>query len=247
MLYLEFCTGAGTFRAGKCHKSMNRIFSAWRVYLALASVALVTACASPLVTEVTRFNQWPADANGATFTYVEPAAGPWRQAGELEQATYESQAQPELEKLGFRRAAPGQQARLRVELSTFGQTQHRSYLQPVYQEPPMMFIPPRRTASGQILPGFWAPSRFGPAYVGDRVVPYSVQLTQLNLRMLDTQGAPAGQPRVVYESRAVHEGSAGLPSIAPYLVRAALDNFPGQSGQIRRVEFDGKTGAVIRK
>ena len=30
-------------------------------------------------------------------------------------------------------------------------------------------------------------------------------------------------------------------------VRAALDGFPGQNGQVRQVRFDRETGALIRK
>jgi hypothetical protein len=45
----------------------------------------------------------------------------------------------------------------------------------------------------------------------------------------------------------VYEGSASLPAVMPYLVRAALDGFPGQNGQVRQVRFDRETGALIRK
>lgn len=225
---------------------MNSFLARARILPVLLSAMLLSACASPLVTQVTSFNQWPTDAAGASFSFIKPPPNRLGAPQELEQATYERYAQLELEKLGLRPSAAGQQARLLAELSTVNQTQHRTYLQPVYEDP-LVFYPPRRNAAGQYFPGFWAPSRFGPTYVGDRVVPYTVQFSQLNLRLLDTRSGPPGQPRAVFESRAVYEGNASLPAVMPYLVRAALDGFPGQNGQVRQVRFDRETGALIRK
>jgi len=224
---------------------MNILLARARVLLVLLSAALLSACATPLVTQVTNFNQWPPEAAGSSFSFIKPPASPGA-IGELEQATYERYAQLELEKQGLRLAATGQRARLLAELSTVSQTQQRSYLEPVYYDP-LFFHPPHRNAAGQYFPGFWGPGRFGPTYVGDRLVPYTVQFSQLTLRLLDTRNGPPGQPRAVFEARAVYEGGAALPTVAPYLVRAALDGFPGQNGQVRKVRFDRETGALIKK
>lgn len=219
-----------------------------RLRLALATLAasLLTACASPIVTQVSNFNQWPSDATGSSFAFIMPPSSPSQPPPELELATYQAYAQQELEKLGLRKAAPGQSARLLVELGWIAQPQERTYRQPVYDDR-LVFYPPYRNAAGQVFPGYWAPSRFGPTYLGDRLVPYTVQFNQIDLRILDTRGSPAGQPRAVFESHAVYEGQAALPTIAPYLVRAVFEGFPGQNGQVRRVNFDRETGAVIRK
>jgi len=225
---------------------MTSLLARARIFPVLLSALLLSACASPLVTQVTNFNQWPADAAGSSFSFIKPPARVGVATGELEQATYERHAQAELEKQGLRQAAAGERARLLVELSTVSQLQQRSYVQPVYEEN-LVFYPPRRNAAGQYFPGFWAPSRFGPTYVGDRIVPYTVQSSELTLRLLDTRSGPPGQPRPVFDARAVYEGGASLPVIAPYLVRAVMDGFPGQNGQVRKVEFDRETGAVIRK
>lgn len=225
---------------------MNSLLARARIFPVLLSAVLLSACASPLVTQVTNFNQWPADAAGSSFSFIKPPARPGVAAGELEQATYERHAQAELEKQGLRQAGAGERARLLVELSTVSQLLQRSYVQPVYEEN-LVFYPPRRNAAGQYFPGFWAPSRFGPTYVGDRIVPYTVQFSELTLRLLDTRSGPPGQPRPVFDARAVYEGGAALPTIAPYLVRAVMDGFPGQNGQVRKVEFDRETGAVIKK
>lgn len=217
-----------------------------RLALAVLAASLLTACASPIVTQVSNFNQWPSDATGSSFSFIPPPSSPAQPPPELELATYQGYARQELEKLGLRQAAPGQPARLLVELGWVTQPQERTYRQPIYDDR-LVFYPPYRNAAGQVFPGYWAPSRFGPTYLGDRIVPYTVQFNQINLRILDTRGSPAGQPRAVFESHAVHEGQAALPTMAPYLVRAVFDGFPGQNGQVRRVNFDRETGAVIKK
>jgi hypothetical protein len=221
---------------------MSRLLTRLRVYPVLLAAALLTACASPIVTKVTNFNQWPADAAGSSFSFIRPPVSPFAAPNELEQAAYESYAQTELEKQGLKRATAAQPGRLLVELNTSSQTLQRTYLQPIYQEPSMVFIP-----SGRYGRGYWAPSRFGPAYLGDRVVPYTVELHRLSVRLLDTHNSPVSQPRAVFESRAVYEGQADLATAMPYLVRAALDGFPGHNGQVRQVKFDRDTGALIQK
>ena len=83
--------------------------------------------------------------------------------------------------------------------------------------------------------------------MGERTAVRTLQVSNLRFRLLDSQGS-AGKPKAVFESRAVHEGDIeDLPKLVPYLVRAALDGFPGKSGTVRTVKFDSKTGAVLTK
>lgn len=83
--------------------------------------------------------------------------------------------------------------------------------------------------------------------MGERTVVRTLQVSNLRLRLLDSQGN-AGKPKAVFESRAVYEGDIeDLPKLVPYQVRAALDGFPGKSGTVRTVKFDSKTGAVLTK
>jgi hypothetical protein len=216
-----------------------------RLGLATALLGLLAACASPLTTRVTSFNQWPADAAGSTFSYVNRTEG----TRELEQATYESYVQAELEKRGLVRAPAGQVGRMQVDVHTSNRSEQKTYLQPVYQDN-YVYVPGYRDAAGRIFPGFWTPDPFGPRYVGDRQINTTLQTSTLQLRLLDSQGSPPGKPRTVFESRAIFEGegrSDNLPQIVPYLVRAAFDDFPGQNGRVRVVRFDRETGAVIKK
>lgn len=211
-----------------------------RLAVAAISIVLLAACASPITAKVTSFNQWPADAAGTTFSYITPAD----KAGDLEQEAYQGYVQTELERLGLKRAAPGQVGRFQVDLVTGNGTRQRSYREPIYQDY-FVFHPPYRDAAGNVFPGFWAPDRFGSRYVGDREVVRTVQVSNLRLRLLDASGSAPGKPKAVFESRAAYEGdNEDLPNLVPYLVRAVFDGFPGANGGVRLVKFDGKTGAI---
>jgi Domain of unknown function (DUF4136) len=222
------------------------VFSSSRLCLALLVTALLTACASSITARVTSFNQWPADMAGSSFSYITPV-NPTR---ELEQATYENLVQAELEKLGLKRAAAGQVGRVQVDVAATHRVEDKTYMAPVYQDN-YVFFPPYRDAAGNTFPGMWGPDPFGPRYVGDRPVNRTVQISSLNLRLLDTkvaaQGNQPGKPRTVFESRAMYEGDNGdLPAVMPYLVRAVFDGFPGQNGKTRTVRFDSKTGELLK-
>ena len=221
--------------------AFRRPCSSPRLGVALLLTALLGACASPITTRVTRFNQWPADVAGSTFSFRTPV----NTGRELEQASYEGHVQAALEKLGLKRAPAGQLGRIQAEVSTSQRSEAKTYVQPIYQNYPV-FLPPFRDASGRLFPGVWAPDPFGPRYVGDRQVNLTVYSASLRLRLLDAQAGPPGQFRTVFESRALYEGdSDNLPAVVPYLVRAVFDDFPGQNGQVRTVKFDRKTGALL--
>lgn len=212
----------------------------WLAPLLLAMMALLGACASPITAKVTSFNQWPTDAGSASFSFIRPADG----LNDLEQQSYEKNVQAELEKFGLKRAPAGQVGRIQVDVVTGNGTRNRTYREPIYRDN-LVYHPPYRDAVRNVFNGFWTPDLFGSQYVGDRTVVRTLQVSNLRLRLLDSQGA-AGKPKAVFESRAVYEGDIeDLPKLVPYLVRAALDGFPGKSGTVRTVKFDSKTGALL--
>lgn len=209
--------------------------------LAAAAAALLLAgCANTLDAKVTRFQAWPADGAGSTFSFGKPAAV----GRELEQSTYEQYVREELERLGLRSAEPGKAGRFLVEVEASGSQRQQRYLQPMYQQY-RAYVPARRLADGRVVGGYWALDPWGPQYVGDREQVRLVQVSRLVVRIRETQPPPAG-PRSVFESTAVYEGLAeDLPDLVPYLARAAFDGFPGRNGETRTVVFDEKTGAVV--
>lgn len=219
------------------------IFPASRILsgCVLALAALVSGCASVITTQVSSFQQWPADAAGSRFSLLAPA-DPNRS---LEQASYGALVAAALEKQGLRQAAPGQTARFLVDLSVSRETEDRASLRPVYRDR-YVFHPGYRDAAGRLYPGFWGPDPFGPRYVGDQQVVQTVSLNRLRLRLLDAQSDPKS-PRTVYEAQALHEGDAPLPSVVPWLVRAVFDDFPAANGSVRLVRFKPDTGEVLRR
>lgn len=224
-------------------RSAASLLSACRLGLVVAVAALLTACASPLATHVTNFNRWPADAAGASFSFLAPTAP----ASELELSTYQSYVQTALEQQGLKRVAPGQRARLQVEMTAVLNAENRTVLVPVYQDG-YVFVPPWRDAYGRVYGGGWGPSPWGPQYVGDQAVNRTLQVASLKVRVLDTQQAEAatGATPAIFESTARHEGTRGdLPTLMPYLVRSVFDGFPGRNGEVRIVRFDIKTGELL--
>ncbi len=210
---------------------------------ALILIALLSGCASPITARVSSFQQWPADAVGASFGFLAPTD----HTRELEQASYASLVAVELAKQGLQAAAIGQPARILVDLSVSSQLENRSYSRPVYQDQ-YVYRPGFRDAAGRIYPGYWALDPFGARYVGNQQLMQTIQVSNLRLRLLDTQGPASGSPRTIFESNATHEGSPSpLPSVVPYLVRAVFEGFPGANGRVQVVRFKRDTGEVIRK
>lgn len=218
------------------------LFRMMRWVTLAAVLGLLAACATPLRTQVSRFNAWNPELARSTFAFVR-AVDPSR---ELEQASYEGLVEAELNRLGLQRAAPGQAARIQVDMSISAQVDSRPFLRPVYQDMPV-FRPAWRDSAGRIHPGYWGPDPFGPRLVGHQQGLAAVQVSVLRLRLLDAVANPQ-QPRTVFESTARHEaaGTLALPQIAPWLVRAVFADFPGRNGEVTEVRFDPKTGDVMR-
>ena len=234
-----------TISATSSNPAKRSVLTRCRLGFSALIVVLLTACASPITTQVTSFNQWPANATNSLFSFISRV-----DAGrELEQSTYESHVQTELQKQGLKRAPAGQTGRFQVDVTASNRREERTHLEPVYRDN-YVYFPPYRDAAGRIFPGVWGPDPFGPRYIGDRQVNNQVQISNLQVRVLDSEGSLPNKSRAVFESRAVYEGQGSrenLPVVVPYLVRAVFDNFPGQNGQVRLVKFDRETGAVIKK
>lgn len=199
-----------------------------RTALLAASVALLAGCASTLTAKVTRFNQWPTDAAGHTYSFT--AAEPQR---ELEVGAYQAQVSTELERIGLRAAPAGQAGRFMVQLMANMTERERKKLEPVYRDE-WMYVPTYRDAHGNLRGGYWVPDAWGPRYVGDRQVTRKVQVSRLQVHITEP-----GTKRTVFEATAVNEGTGeDLVEVVPYLVRAMFQDFPGANGQVRRLTFD---------
>lgn len=231
------------FSAPMARRLAARASAVLRAGLAAAALALLAACTTPITTKVTNFNAWPANAAGATFSFlVKPGT-----LGELEQATYERYVSAELEGEGLKPAPAEQAGRFLVEVTAAGSQRKQKYVEPVYVNPPLIWYPPYRSRRGVVYPGYWGPDYYGPRYVGDRIVTRTLQISRLQVKLVEIAPGPPGPARTVFDATAVYEGDIGdLPNLVPYLVRAAFEDFPGKNGEVRLLRFDPKTGEIVR-
>lgn len=192
------------------------------------TLLLAAGCASTLTAKVTRFNQWPADASGATYRFV--SARPDRA---LEEGVYQSQVGAELQRIGLHPAAAGQAARFDVRLMADMTDRERLHVEPVYRNE-WTYIPPYRDAQGRLLGGYWVPDPFGPRYLGDRRYTQTVHISRLSVDIMESNSR-----RTVFEATAQNEGADDdLVEVVPYLVRAMFKDFPGSNGQVLRLHYD---------
>ena len=225
--------------------------------LLVAGVTALAGCASTFTTKVSNFNQWPADAAGASFA-VQPATGEGVALGELERKTYEGYLAQNLQKQGMVPAAVPAQARMQADMAVNVKRELRQFSVPVYRHIPWGGFDtcpsyPRAPWNGPWNPGdYYEDGAFGmggmmPMYLGEQVVTRPVHYYQLRVRIADRAQALKGQPAPrVFESTAEYVGNpVELPSVMPYLMESVFDRFPGTNGQVRTIEFDSDTGAKV--
>jgi hypothetical protein len=220
------------------HSPVSSRLRAGFLAAAAGALLLLAGCATALSTRVTRFNAWPADAAGSTFSFRRPDDV---RSTDLEQSTYEQYVREALERRGLRGAEPGKAGQLLVEVAASGGQRQQAASEPVYQSY-QVFVPARRDAAGRWFPGYWATDLYGPQYLGERASLRTVDVNSLRLRIVQTRPAPAA-PQSVFEATAVYEGgmSRGLPDMVPNLVAAIFADFPGQNGQTQVVRIDPRT------
>lgn len=198
---------------------------AWlRMLAAVTTLMLVAGCASTLSARVTTFQQWPADAQGATYKVVPPA-------GEtLEVQTFADMIRAAIGRTGLVESQGGQ-ARFDVHFE-YGATVSQEWVQR-YHDPYFDGFSP--WGWGGYYGGFrgWG----GGIYYTPSVVnvPVSVEKNTLTVTINDNQR----QGVQVYKSTAVST-SGSLVEVMPYLARAVFDGFPGNNGQVRNITYDLK-------
>jgi Domain of unknown function (DUF4136) len=217
---------------GHVKQSMKRFILILLTVLSL----LLTGCATTLRSDVTSFQQWPANASGSSYNFKRLAG----QEASLEHKSYEDLTRTEMAAQGLSEAPIGAKGRFEVSLDYGIKT--RTYLsREAIVDHPSYWHPPRHFHNGGWRPGYWAPSPFGPTVLGYRTV--SQDVSNRRLRVDISEGA-----NKVFEASATSSGSnASLPSIMPYLIRSVFDGFPGTNGQNRVLEFDVDKGVVSKR
>ena len=218
------------------------------VYKLAAAVALaagLTGCANTLTTNVSNFNQWPSNAQGATYTIVPaPESSSW---SELERKTYEGYVAQRLQQQGLRPAAQAAAARMVVDMQVQSRREKVRVTTPTYVPAPY-YGPWGWRYDDYWCDDGWMARRVGSMCLVERTTVQAVDVHQLQVRIRDRsqKGAGAGAP-AVFESKAEYVGQAPLSSVMSYLVASVFDQFPGKNGEVHRVQFDTDTGLIKKR
>lgn len=206
----------------------------WRSVVAAGAVACAVAlsgCAPTVAARVTSFQHWPTGVEGQTYQFVD--AGP-AQSNNLEHRTYQDMIRAGIGATGLTEVRAGVPARFDVSF-TYGATQTQIVTRQPYD--PYFYggyggYRPFGGYGGFGRPGWGWGGYWGPEWVD---VPVTVFRNGLSLRINDRQNGGAE----VYRSTA--STLSDRPDVLramPYLVRSIFDNFPGNNGSERVIEFE---------
>lgn len=195
----------------------------------LASAILVAGCASTLSARVTSYQQWPADASGASYRIVPSTT----QVNNLEFQAISDMIRASIGPTGLVEARGGVRPRFDVHISYENPTS-RAWVQR-YNDPYFYDGWGFGPAFGGYYGGYrgWG----GGIYVspGASSVPVDIYKNTLTVIINDNQNNNAE----VYRSSAVNTSSTdNLLDVMPYLAQAVFDGFPGNNGQVRQVEYE---------
>lgn len=193
---------------------------------ALLTSFLMSGCSSFLSVNVTRFHEVATLEQKAAFTgdqkryqFVDDV----EKTNDLEKKQYAKLLAVELQRLGF-----SQDKKAPYQLD-FKVTAPKSLMQ---------------TMQPGMSPGFYGGvgmgmgGRHSRSYIGfNNYVPVTYEIFRNTLE-LELYDAKTGKR--VWQAKAESDttGGTNIPGLMPYLVKAALQGFPGESGQTVRVEFD---------
>jgi len=186
------------------------------------SASMLTACVTPTVqARVTSFQHWPSDAVGATYRFVDATPG---QANNLEYQAYQDAMRSGISPTGLIEAQSGKSARFNVSFQ-YGTEQTQVMVRQPYD--PYFY-----GGFGGFYGSPWGGAGFwGPNWVDVPTVAYRNRLT-VEIYDNSRQGAQ------VYRSTAyIVTERENLVRTMPYLTRAIFDNFPGNNGSEREVEY----------
>lgn len=194
----------------------------WVALAVVLSAGALSGCATPTVqATVTSFQQWPADVVGAAYRFVDATPN---QANNLEYRTYQDAMRASIGPTGLVEAQPGQSARFNVAF-TYGTEQTQVMVPQPYD--PYFY----GGFGGFYGPPGWGAGFWGPSWVDVPTVAYRNRLT---VEIFDN----ARKNAEVYRASAyIVSGREDLVRTMPYLTRAIFDNFPGNNGSEREVQF----------
>lgn len=224
-----------------------QVFHIVRAGLAGIFLLALTACSSTseFTTQVTSFQQWPAAVSGQHYRFVDS------KPQDLEQAAYTGYVRNNMFRTGLIESLGRQPARFDVGFTTDAQVRQQ--------------MVQRQTGDYDLYPTLGLGMGFPYGYYGNPLysnigfamapryqlvpVPYRRYSLTVYIRDRQNNGAEVFRASAVADSR-----ERSLPEVMPYLAAAVFDQFPGNNGQVRTVQFerskdgvDGTTSPVTIK
>ena len=194
---------------------------------AAALTLLLGGCATTVRSDVTTFQQWPAQIQDKSYAFTAPAP----QDDTLELRSYQNLVRAQLTKLGFHEA-PGAPA-LHVSMRFMTIDIPVQVIEPDY--PGFYPYGGRFGFYGRRFGGYYGG---GPFFGGPFGMPaYDVYeehryQRQLQILIATNKGEPLFDATVRNTSRAV-----STPALMPALVQSAFEGFPGPNGGVRRIDL----------
>ncbi len=197
------------------------VFSA-RLKLAMISIVLMLGgCASVFSAQLTRYQQWPDQTQGARY-WVQPDAA---QQNNLQFQTFSDAVRAALGPTGLVEAPSQKQARFIVHIE-YGSEQTTEWRQ--------QMVDPY--FSGAFGGGFGYHRHWGGWGPGPVIETVPVEVNRVHLMVRIDDQSKQGQE--VYRATAVTSArDSQLGAVMPYLARAVFDQFPGRNGQVVRVKY----------
>lgn len=193
---------------------------------ALGVMVGVAGCASTVSTRVTSFQQWPADAQGQSYRFAQ------NPDSNLEKRAYQDMVRASMGATGLVEAPVGAPARFDVSFD-YGVSQVQVMTRQPY-DPYFYggFGPYRGGPYGRFWgPGYGWGGFWGPQWVD---VPVTGYRNTLNVRINDRQ---RGGTEVYRSTASTLSSQPEMVQVMPFLVRSLFDNFPGNNGSEREVEY----------
>ncbi|MCX5592711.1 DUF4136 domain-containing protein [Alcaligenes endophyticus] len=209
-----------------CNQRQDHAFVRAFRFGVLVSLAFLTACAAPSWSaKLTRFQQWPADTMGATYSIQ---ANP-TQANNLEYLAFADMIRASIGSTGLVEAQNLSAARFAVNFD-YGATVEQRWVER-YRD--SVYGPWGWGGGYYGMNDGWAGGLF---YSPPPVVNVPVQAYKNSLTVIIKDQTQ--EDKEVYRAQAVsYSESDNLTLQMPYLTRAVFDDFPGNNGQVIDITY----------
>lgn len=212
---------------------MKPLFAATAVALSL----LLAGCATTIRSDVTSFQQWPAQLEDKSYAFEAPPAAD----DTLEMRAYQELVRAQLAKLGFHDSGANKPALLVSMRFTTTDVPIRvlQNSNPFYSTSPFMpyaYSPRYRFASRMYYSPFYDP--FWSPFPSYRIITHHNYHRELQVGIRSANdGKHLFDVTVRNESR-----EFATPKVMPALVQSAFVDFPGPNGVARVVKLEEKNG-----